>query len=169
MRFPLAALVAAILTASVVTPALAGPLADGGVTAAEVSKILQDKGYRAELGRAGDGTPKIVTSTEGSTATVFFYTCGKGERCTSIQFFSGFTVDNKLTPAQMNKWNANHRFGRAYLDDEGQANIEMDLDVEHGYTTEAIVNNLDTWNLILSKFKAFLRCSTETAAKDCAA
>ena len=48
-----------------------------------------------------------------------------------------------------------NRFGRAFLDAENDPIVEMDMDTEKGYTTEAISNNLATWLAVLSKFTAF--------------
>ena len=98
MRSCVQALMSAALTLAAGLPALAGPIPEGGVTASDITNVLMQKGYRAELGKASDGTPKITTSTEGSRVLIFFYTCDKGQRCATIQFFSGFIVDKKLTP-----------------------------------------------------------------------
>jgi len=52
----------------------------------------------------------------------------------SIAHFSGFHVD--LTG--VNQWNKEHRFGRLYLDDEGDIVIEAELDLEPGVRMEAL-------------------------------
>lgn len=52
----------------------------------------------------------------------------------SIAHFSGFNTDLSY----VNKWNKEHRFGRLYLDDEGDIVVEAELDLEPGVRTEAL-------------------------------
>ncbi|HEY4168655.1 MAG TPA: YbjN domain-containing protein [Reyranella sp.] len=42
-----------------------------------------------------------------------------------------------VAPQRILDWNRDKRFGRAYLDKVGDPWVEMDVDVEHGATTEA--------------------------------
>ena len=44
----------------------------------------------------------------------------------------------KVKTEQMNEWNRDHRFARAYRDDDGDAVLEADLDFAGGVTEEAI-------------------------------
>jgi hypothetical protein len=44
----------------------------------------------------------------------------------------------KVKTDLMNKWNRDHRFSRAYRDDDGDAVLEADLDFAGGVTEEAI-------------------------------
>lgn len=150
-------LAAAIATAAL-TPAAAsaGILPDGGVTSAEVAKALQDKGYRAEVTKGTDGDPLIKSAADGTNFRILFYSCNKAPRCASIQFVAAFDLDEGLKLSKINAWNSTKRFGRAYLDDEMDPFVEMDIDFEHGATSEAIANNVDTWAAVLPAFKTFI-------------
>lgn len=55
-----------------------------------------------------------------------------------IQLFSKFT-GRTITLNRVNEWNRTRRFTRAYLDKDGDACIEADLDFEGGVTVEAIL------------------------------
>jgi hypothetical protein len=136
---------------------LAGALPEGGVTGAEVVAALQDKGYRAELTTDSTGDPMIQSAAEGVNFRVFFYECeGDPARCSAIQLVAAFDLEEGLALDRINLWNREHRFGRGYLDDENDPFVEMDLDVEYGFTTEALANNLDTWVTVLPGFKEFI-------------
>jgi hypothetical protein len=150
-------ILAAALALSV-TPAaaLAGVLPDGGVTSAEVAKALQDKGYRAEVTTGSDGDPLIKSAADGTNFRILFYSCSKAQRCASIQFVAAFDLDDGLKLSRINAWNSSKRFGRAYLDDDMDPFVEMDVDFEHGATSEAIANNVDTWAAVLPAFKTFI-------------
>ena len=151
----MAALGGALLGASFVG---AVTFPDGGVTGADVVKMLQDKGYRAELTKDSTGDPLIESSADGSNFSVYFYGCeGEPVRCDSIQFVAAFDVEGEgMTLQDANAWNRDHRFGRVYLDDENDPFLEMDVDVEYGFTTEAMGTNLATWTTVLPSFKEFI-------------
>jgi hypothetical protein len=143
---------AAMLAASFVQ---AAPLPIGGVTAEEVATALRDKGYRAEIGEDEEGDPQVSSALDGSNFTIWFYNCTSG-RCVSIQFVSGFDLDDGMSYQQINTWNSEHRFGRGYLDDEMDPFVEYDVDFEVGGTTEAIGNAIDVWAAVLPAFKRFI-------------
>ena len=134
----------------------ARPLPEGGVTAQEVVEALQAKGYRAQLTKDSAGDPMIESGLDGSTFRVLFYSCRAGGRCASIQFAWALDMPNGMDLRKINLWNREKRFGRAYLDDENDPFLEMDVDLERGGTTEAIGNNLDTWAAVLPAFKDFI-------------
>ncbi|HEY5106627.1 MAG TPA: YbjN domain-containing protein [Caulobacteraceae bacterium] len=136
--------------------ASASPVPDGGITAQEVSSVMQAKGYVAEIDKDAEGDPRIKSAADGGSFYVYFYGCHGGPRCSSIQFESAFHLKGGMTLVQINQWNKAHRFGRAYLDDVMDPYVEMDLDVEHGFLTEGLANNLDTWSALLPDFKKFI-------------
>lgn len=148
-------LAAAALGAS---PVLAGALPDGGISAQEVARVLQDKGFRAEVTVDSVGDPLINSAADGTNFRVYFYGCAGDDepRCTAIQFMAGFDLEDGMSLERINLWNREHRFGRGYLDEENDPFLEMDVDVELGFTTEALANNLDTWIYVVPKFKEFI-------------
>jgi len=136
--------------------ALAGPLPDGGVTAKDVAAALTDKGYKAEITKGDDGDPVVISGADGSNFRIIFYTCDKAQRCASIQFVAAFDLKDGMKLSQINEWNQTKRFGRAYLDDEMDPYVEMDVDFEHGATSEAVGNVVETWAAVLPAFKDFV-------------
>lgn len=134
--------------------ASAAPLPAGGVSAAQVVELLQGQGYRAQLDTDGVGDPMIHSAAEGVNFAIYFYGCELG-RCKSLQYSAGFDTD-PMTYSKVNTWNADHRFGRAYLDDEMDPYLEMDLDLERGASTELIAESLRTWSMLLPDFKTFI-------------
>lgn len=55
-----------------------------------------------------------------------------------IQLYAGFS-GKKVSLNRINDWNKGKRFSRAYLDDDGDAVLEADLDFEGGVTAETII------------------------------
>ena len=60
-----------------------------------------------------------------------------GNDNTDAQLYIGFG-DTQVNAKQMNQWNADHRFGRAYADDDGNPVLESDLDFAGGVTDDII-------------------------------
>ena len=140
---------AAILTA-------ASPAAGQMVTAKNpqsVVKALQDSGYKAQLEKSEDGDPMIRSASSGSKFTVFFYNCTAGANCATVQFYTGYEKKG-LTLEQINEWNRSQRFGRAYLDKDGEPVVEMDVDLDDGGVSPALfTDNLEFWTSIMSGFE----------------
>ena len=64
--------------------------------------------------------PMIRAEGRGYTFTVFFYGCTENRDCTTLGFNSYF-ADGTSDIAKVNGWNRENRFGRAYVDGDGDA------------------------------------------------
>jgi hypothetical protein len=149
------ALLAAGLLCLADQTATAGPLPDGGVTVKEMSDVLKASAYPIATSSVG-GTPVINTSVNGIKFSIYFLECDPEGRCQSIEFLTSWSIPG-ITEARMQEWNRTKRFGRGYLSEQGAPVVAMDIDVHHGATTEALVNNLDRWKLVVKEFPAYFR------------
>lgn len=131
------------------------PLPAGGVTAQEVIEVLQATGYRAQEDEDGVGDPMVRSATDGVNYNIYFYGC-ESTRCTSIRFGVAFGMKEPMTLERINEWNRDMRFGRAYLDDEMDPILEMDVDLELGATTEQLESVIGTWSTVVPAFKTFV-------------
>lgn len=147
---------AAFAAALLATPATAGVLPDGGVTAKEVAAALQKLGYKAEEQVDPEGDPMIVSGVDGSPFRILFYRCTKG-RCASIQFLYGMDLERGVSLNAINEWNKKRRFARAYTDPENDPWADWDVDFERGATSEAIENAIERWVAIMPVFKSEMR------------
>lgn len=140
--------------------ALAAPAALNAqtISAADPQSIvraMQAAGYRAELTRDPQGDPLIRSSTAAANFSIFFYGCTKGASCSAVQFYAGW--QDKASLNAINEWNRKHRYGRAYLDDQGEANIEYDVNMGGAPFAQALFkSNLEAWELVLQAFTKFL-------------
>ena len=135
--------------------AAAEPLRDGGVTAQEVAGVLRTMKLPVQLTTDKEGDPLIYSNIAGQKFGVYFYQC-KGPRCGSIQFSAGFEGAELVPNEKVADWNRTKRFGRAYLSN-GTLYVEMDMDVEHGATTEALANNLERWRAVAEQFPKYFK------------
>ena len=119
-----------------------------------VAEILRKEGFQAKVDPAKEGEDPIITSSAaGSTFGIYFYNCEAGKNCQSVQFYAGFKKP-KMDLARINTWNREKRFGRAYIDGDGDAAIEMDVNIEPGgIPRELFVDTLDIWSQLVGEFR----------------
>lgn len=136
----------------------AAPAAAKNITADldQIADVLQDEGYKAKIDK-GDGQRWIESAMSGYNYIILPFGCDDtGKNCKSIQFYVAFVPMNKPTLEEMNTYAAENRFGRVYLDDEGDPIIEMDLDLEAGgMSRDLFLDNLAYWETIMVAFGDF--------------
>ncbi len=102
------------------------------VTDTQMQKILRGMGFELTVMKAN----RYRFQLDGYTVVLF----NEGE---NMQLYAGFK--NKASLQQINEWNKTKRFSRAYIDDEGDAVIEADLDFAGGVTKETIEEFIKTF------------------------
>lgn len=123
------------------------------LTGADTAEILNAaRGYgSATLTTQGNGDPQITGKIEGITYQVYFRNCTDNADCEDLNFYLGF-LDIKPTLDDINDWNYNKRFSRAYIDQDGDACVEMDLDLVRGVTAEYLDAQFGLWAMVVSQF-----------------
>lgn len=122
----------------------------GGVAPEEVSEVLVQMGYEVESSVDNQGDPMLHSASEGHPFSVFFYQM-EGGRALSLEF--SYALDLETSAGELvATWNREYRFGRAFVDDEGDPFLKMDLDVERGFTPEGLENNLERWVSLVGEF-----------------
>ncbi|MFT3805473.1 YbjN domain-containing protein [Arenimonas sp.] len=122
-----------------------------GVPVADIVAAMQDYGVRAKLGEDEQGDPQIESALAGANFNLRFYDCAK-DRCSSIQFLSGFDLEEGMSLEDVNDWNRTMRYGSVYLDDEGDPYLQMDVDVTRGIDKEQFAEWMAVWEEVLGRF-----------------
>jgi len=138
---------------------VAAPAAAQNVTAdpQRLVAAMQAAGYQAELGKDNTGDPMITSAGSGTKFVVLFYNCTNHTACTTIQFQTAWAMKTKPTLASINEWNHANRFGRAYIDKEGDPGVMMDVNLDKGGMSPALFrDNLDVWVAVLAALKRHL-------------
>lgn len=129
------------------------------VTATDPQSIiaaLQAGGYKAVLGKDGSGDPRIESAASGAKFVVTFYGCTKNVACKTVTLYAGWS-GGKATSEQINEWNKNRRFSRAYIDKDGDPVIEFDIDLDDGGMSQALfIDNVQFWESAIGGFKKHL-------------
>lgn len=107
------------------------PVTAGKVSVANprtIAAALQDAGYRAKV-VFDDGNPYVDSATNGANFSVSLENCKEHKDCQDAMFRSSYKKkdENPVTLDTINKFNADHRWVRAYLDKDGDPVLEQDL------------------------------------------
>jgi hypothetical protein len=113
-----------------VPAAKAAPAAPAGrITIDGVTAWLKAKGLPADPNAE---KAYVVTKIGGETYVVFLGDCKDG-KCESLQFFYGIKYDGGLKPDEaaaaviINRWNRDERWIKAYIDQDRDVGLEMDV------------------------------------------
>lgn len=130
-----------------------GLMAHESVITAEPEVILNyARGFGgARLSEDAEGDPMIDGRIEGTRYLILFYGCEDGANCTEIQLTAGWTGSD-LSLEDVNAWNREYRFAKAYIDDEGDPILEMNLNLEHGVSPNNLDSSFEWWATMLKGF-----------------
>jgi len=125
--------------------AIAPSWADSRISAEQISKILQDEGYAvqqysAEMVAVVVGEQVILVGVDGLDGDVSYITYVPGLSLREL----GFEF--------LNEFNNAVKFGRAYVDADGDIAIQMDRNAVGGISAENILSDFDVFLLLVTKF-----------------
>jgi hypothetical protein len=154
MRAHLAAftLCVAVVLTLFASAASARDLPPGGMTIDEIVSWLQDGGYGAEIRTESSGERNVYSSANGNNFHIYLYDC-KAARCGSFQFSAGYDTKGTHNAAEMNTWNLNNRWVRAYVDQVNDPWVRYDIDLTPGGTYELLNDEFAIWRTALANFR----------------
>ena len=119
---------------------------------------LQGAGYQAKLGKDAVGDPMITSGSSGTQFRIHFYNCTANRNCKTVNFLTGWDLDTAIPLESINKFNAENRFTRAYLDKEGDPMLAMDVDLDDGGMSPALfIDNIEFWTTQLGIFQKHIK------------
>ena len=135
-----------LLAAPGLAPRVAAQEVVSEVSTEQLQKMLESMGYEV----AQPKEDVLQFAIEGHTAIII-------NKKTNIQFYSFFEKKKKkMDLKKVNEWNATKRFSRVYLDRDGDAVIEWDVDLEGGTTAGALKESIRTYRMGVMTFVRFL-------------
>lgn len=118
------------------------------ITSADMKSLLHAEGF---VGVTIDEDDDLLVKMNGFTIIVFVR--GNDYRMIQYRFF---ITESSATVDDMNRWNAEKLFARAYIDSDGDPVLEMDVDLEGGVTIARIKDSIRTFSQLQIAFlKAF--------------
>lgn len=126
----------------------------------QLQTLMQRWGYRAELSTDSQGDPKISTAMSGAKVAIYFYGCrgAVSKTCSSIQIWAGFAWGKDDPSLQrINEWNQSKRWLKAYMDKDGDPNVEYDLLLDGGVPESNLKAVVEQFERVLGQFMSFIR------------
>lgn len=147
------ALISAIAVAFALTVAPVTQAEAASISKNQITEILEAQGYAAHdydqnKVRVDVGGYAILIAIDGADGDISYITWLNGVR--------GNDVGLKL----LNKFNNEVKFGRAYIDRDGDVTIQMDRNASGGISAENIESDFDVFLLLISKFLSDLESQT---------
>jgi hypothetical protein len=113
------------------------------------------KGYgSAAFEKDKSGDPHITGRMQGIRYSVFFYGCTDGKSCRTIQFRAAWRVKGgRISLRDVNAWNLDRIFGKAYLDKDGDPTIEMPIALGGATTQDNLEASISIWQDVMQTFE----------------
>ena len=118
--------------------------------------IIRELGFQAKLEQDNVGDPVIRSSSGGVDFRVYFYECKNNKRCKSLHFSVGYDLAGGSSLDAVQVWNSDKRFASAYLDDESDPFLQMDINTDGGITQQNFENSFQLWQSLKGEFEQFI-------------
>ncbi|MBY6107138.1 YbjN domain-containing protein [Ferrimonas balearica] len=124
------------------------------VDGTEPEAILElARGYgSAELETDSEGDPMITGRINGTQYVVYFYGCEAGQSCREVQFVAAW-AGTDMDMEGVNRWNEETRYGKAYIDHEGDPVLEFTVNLYKGVTRANLDDTIDWWKVAMTAFE----------------
>ncbi|CAB3677699.1 DUF945 family protein [Achromobacter piechaudii] len=136
------------------TPAATGVMQDFSLDT--VSSLLDDMGITANK-QDGDEGPVLVLDpgTTGASDLRLEFLCNDfTEKCLDLVMTATYKTKKPMSLKAINSWNQEYRWTRAYLDNNNQAVLQMDMNAEGGIGKDNLQILLNTFISIAEDFNA---------------
>ncbi len=143
-----------VLALAFAAPGLARAQQIVATDALSIANFFLESGTKPKIDVDEYGDPRINVKYQGSEFAIYFYGCNNGQNCRSVQFYSGYRTEGSVSYAQINKWNADKRYVKAYLSDSGNARIEQDIYLgDYGMNAGDFREMVDNWVRSMARFE----------------
>ncbi len=125
---------------------------------ATIEAMVESQGWPANLVTSEDKSPYIESTRNGLKFLVLFMNCDDNQaNCKTLQYYMGFSDAKGTALERINEWNQSKRFARAYIDDQGDPVLEMDIDLDFaGLPRENVGESFNTWAALMDAFHKFI-------------
>lgn len=122
-----------------------------------IKAMIESRGWPAKLVTKDSGNPYISSEIKGMKFAILFMNCSNGRNCKTLQYYIGFGGSKDVSLSRINKWNKEKRFARAYIDNDGDPVLEMDVDLDfNGIPRENLGETLNTWASLVDSYSDFI-------------
>ncbi|MEM9705800.1 MAG: YbjN domain-containing protein [Pseudomonadota bacterium] len=145
----LVSIAAALVLASVSMNAAASPISVNAI-----AETLEMQGYSVEP------VQQNVISVSVGELSILIGVAGPDGDISYLTYLSGFSV-NQVSHEFLSRFNRDIKFGRAYIDRDGDVTIQMDRNASGGISLKNIESDFDVFLSLVSKFLSDLESATQ--------
>lgn len=146
-----------LLAAFLIAPGVASAEQVVAKDATSIANFFLGEGIEPTIEVDSVGDPKISVDFYGTDFVIYYYGCNDGADCDSIQLYSGYRTDGSVRLAAVNQWNADNRFGLAYVSDKGHARLELDVYLGNdGMSGDDFAKMISRWVRSVNEFETFI-------------
>lgn len=110
------------------------------------------RGYgSATLEKESGKSPFITGRMNGQRYGIFFSGCSNGQECDYIVFTAVWGEQN-VSIKDVNTWNREFYFGKAYIDKKDRLILEMSVNLDYGVTQKNLDDTFGLWGVVLRRF-----------------
>ena len=154
-----------LATALLLAAGLSAPQAAAAQSLVDASEVQTIATVAREFGSVdvdtdSTGDPMLSGQMGETSYAVFFYGCTDGADCQTIQMMSSWVNPGEVNIDTVNTWNREKRFGKAYLDDEGDPVLEMNVNLFAGVSETNLSDTFDWWRVVLDVFEEYIGFDT---------
>lgn len=118
----------------------------------QLKRMLSDHG-EVTLTTDGIGDPLFQGRINGTKYEMFLFGCNDDhKRCDEVMFKAAWATDG-VSLRDLNKWNADERYGKAYRDDENDPVLEMNVNLDDGVTADNFDDTIEIWKRVMKQFE----------------
>lgn len=122
-----------------------------------IQQAMMNAGYRAEMSTDDEGNPKIIGTASQSTYWILFLDCGSSSGCLGLEFYVSYSLDVKPTLDDIDQFNADFRYIRAFTNDDGDPRMMMDILVrDGGLDKRTFLEYVRLWTVIMPSFEEMI-------------
>ena len=124
-----------------------------GMPMSKVADVMRGQGFDVQFGENGSGEPVIYSEAAGLNFALFGFNCaGSDAPCNEFLLSTYFDLDTPPPLEAINAFNEKTLAGRAFLDEEGDPNLEHLFSVTSADDTALIERNLEIWESVMVDF-----------------
>ncbi|MEM8625963.1 MAG: YbjN domain-containing protein [Pseudomonadota bacterium] len=106
----------------------------------------------ASWGRDLHGDPLVRADYDGKPYEIAFYGCIDGAACRDLRFVA--RRQSEATAEDIALWNAEHRFGKLRMRDDGLLEMQMNVTLAGGVSPANLTAQFETWGVVIAQLAA---------------
>lgn len=120
-----------------------------GITSKDFMAFAEKQGFKPQERHADNESAIVELQIHGCRTLAMLLVPAGGGRFNSVQFWVAWSEE--LPVEQANAWNSARRYAFAYRDEEGHANLQLDVSIV-GLADEGVEHYLGLWAHMIASF-----------------